>query len=645
MKKKTALLISLILFAGIAFYLAYYAGKSKPAFSYIDKQVSEYMKTGQWTEESILSSFPDNSAEAFFSKGMKCYADNQIEEAQQYFNTAEKKVSSDAALPIYLNIYLNECSIKKTGSGNITYVKKALDEITEYSGLTNPPYWVWHLVYPITEDKDAAVSSVDLLQEYIDEAKWLKEDEILQMESYLAILKNINEEYSESILLFYNILDKAQDMPNSHPIIKTKSVCINYIADMYYSYDDYDRANDLYLELLAQTIDDPYENAKLKYTAYVNAASIYLKQKDYENAKKMAAETETILPYLDKNDAAEIKAFLSNILANAELEQGNLSTAMTYFQKCEDFLRTGKSNAFFDTEVYFKLTQCKILQQSGDLEQAETILIQLLDNPIVEAKMRYEVRELLTDIYRLSGQDAEYFRARELLLEEQNNRVKQYQADYCEVISYYEQLVSLRKEHNISIKQNEVLAVVLFIALILLLVIIKLSLSRYRDSMTDTLSGLYNRKQLEKEVSFYDKNNHKLLSYGIIMADIDFFKKYNDTYGHAAGDEVIRRVSSILRQSVREKDIVIRYGGEEFLVLLKDINSSTIESIAERIRLNVAKEQICHENSACGEYLSLSVGCFYVENTASISLSDAIKEADKALYKSKQNGRNTVTLL
>lgn len=646
MVKKIILSVLILLSAGLIFCLIYHAVNPEPSVSYIDEQVSEYTKTGQWKEEAIRSAFSKDSAEVFFSKGMKYYADNNFKEAGQYFDRAAEKSYKDSALPVYLNIYRNECVVRETGNSDIKYIKRALDAMAECPELPNQPYLVWHLIYPVTEIKNPETSASDLLQRYLDRAAWLSEDETLQMESYQAILKNITGDYSESILLFYNILNEAQNLPDSYSIIKTRSVCISYIADMYYSYEDYDRAKELYLELLEEKIDDSSVNAKLKYTAYVNVANIYLKQKDYERCKETAAETEAILPYLPENTAAETKAFLSDILANAELEQGNLSGADAYFKECENFLQSSRGSAFFDTEIYFRLTQCRILKESGDFKQAEDILKQLLnDNIIVEENIKYEAMKLLADIYRSSGQDAEYLKEQELLLEEQNIRIRQYQSAYCEVIRYYDQLVVLQKEHTISLHQNEILAAVLFIALFLLLIIIKISMMRYRDSITDSLSGLYNRKQLEKETALYEKSHHRLVSYGIIMADIDFFKKYNDTYGHAAGDEVIRRVSAVLRRSVRENDIVIRYGGEEFLVLLKNINSSTIVSIAERIRLNIEKEKICHKASVCSDYVSLSIGCFYVENTSRISLSDAIKEADKALYKSKQNGRNTATII
>lgn len=266
------------------------------------------------------------------------------------------------------------------------------------------------------------------------------------------------------------------------------------------------------------------------------------------------------------------------------------------------------------------------------------------ENSIIEGNMAYKVRSKLTDLYRISGQNAKYYTELKRLTKEQNARIKQCQTAYCEAIDYYEQLLSLRKEHKVSVKRNEVMAVVIVIAVILLALIWCISLKRYKDSVTDALSGLHNRKQLEKEIAYYEKNKHKFMSYGIIMMDIDYFKRYNDIYGHAAGDEIISRIANVLTQSVGKQGLAVRYGGEEFLILLRDINSSTIESIAERIRVNVQKEQIVHSGSECSDYVSLSLGGFYVEDTKSIDLEEAIKEADKALYESKENGRNRVTM-
>lgn len=644
MKKKITFLILIIVFVAIGFGVTRYSAKSEPPTSYIDEQISKYVETGKWDEGEIPSVFSDDSAEMLFSKGMKHYANKDFEQSEQFFKEAKQKPSSDAALPGYLNIYLNNCAIEKNGTGNITYVKEALEAITKYPALSNHSYWIWNLVYSVIGNDESDISAQKLLKQYIEDAKELPEDEILLMETYRAILKNINGEYSESIMLFYEVLNNAQDMPESYNVRKSKINCINYIGDMYYTYEDYERANQLYQELIRLNIEDPYENAKLKYSAYINLGNIYLKQENYDQAKNIVSEIGTILPYLPEDIAAEINAFLYNILANIELEQGNLAGAIRYFMECQSFLQIHEGRAFFDTNVYFGLTQCKILKQSGDLKQAENILTQLLSGTIVETKMKYEVREMLADVYLATNQTDKYYQELELLLKEQNDRIKQSRADYCELISYYEQLLDLRKEHSISVQRNERLIAVLLVALMLLGIIIKLSLSRYRDSITDALSGLYNRKKLDKEFISFDKNKHKLMSYGVIMTDIDYFKKYNDTYGHVAGDNVIRAISKIIKQSVRDADIVIRYGGEEILVLLKDINCSTIESIAERIRINIENAQIPHKASECNNHVTMSLGGFYVEHPSQISLPDAIKEADKALYESKQKGKNTVTV-
>lgn len=644
MKKKITIFILLLAVTAAVLGVSRYTSDHKTSASYIEKQVAEYVDTENWNEGSIPSVYTDDSAEVMFSTGMKYFADNQFKKAEECLIKALELPYDDDLLPLYANIYLNECSVQNNGIGNVAYVERALDQLADSPRLENRSSWVWELVYSLNEANDPHVSAGELLERYIKNAQNLSKSEELQLNSYDAVLKNINGRYSESMMMFYDILNQAKDLPVSYAISKTKGLCINYIADMYYSSKDYDRAIHLYQQLLHENIMDPSENAELKYIAALNVANIYLQKKDYEHTKNMITEIEKLLPYLDENTSREINAFLANISANIALDHGNFTEAENYFSKCEEFMNHDSFEVLFDAEIYFQLTRCRMLKQTGDLWQAEIILNQLLDGTITEETLRSEVREKLVEIYRLSGQKDKYMKEQAALIQEQQEQIKQYQADYCEMLNYYDQLVSLRKAHNASTQKNDLLIVILFVAILLLVFIIKVSLTRYHDSLIDALSGLYNRKQLDKEVTFYNKNNHKLMSYGIIMADIDFFKKYNDTYGHAAGDEVIRRVAAVLKRSVREKDIVIRYGGEEFLILLKDINTSTVESIADRICANIKDEAICHSGSDCCDYVSLSVGCFFVENTSTISLFDAIKEADKALYTSKQHGRNQVTI-
>ncbi|MGM0519515.1 MAG: GGDEF domain-containing protein [Campylobacterota bacterium] len=156
----------------------------------------------------------------------------------------------------------------------------------------------------------------------------------------------------------------------------------------------------------------------------------------------------------------------------------------------------------------------------------------------------------------------------------------------------------------------------------------------------DQLTGMYNRKFLDEfvDVSVPQAKRAKT-SYALLMIDIDYFKMINDTYGHDIGDDAIRVVSRVIKDSIRKADIAIRYGGEEFLVLLYNCDEENILKIANNIRRNFAKEVISADNESFSK--TLSVGCS-VFPTDSDSIWKCIKFADMSLYEAKQTGRNKV---
>jgi diguanylate cyclase (GGDEF)-like protein len=162
-----------------------------------------------------------------------------------------------------------------------------------------------------------------------------------------------------------------------------------------------------------------------------------------------------------------------------------------------------------------------------------------------------------------------------------------------------------------------------------------------RDStLRDPMTGLNNRRFLEEYVetlvaSVQRKRTHA----AILMLDLDYFKMVNDTYGHDAGDAVLKALSTVLKRSVRASDLVIRYGGEEFLIILIDSGGEAAEQVAENIRAAV-------------EELKVQVAGIVLQKTISIGISDfptdsdtfwqAVKFADVALYQAKERGRNRV---
>ena len=129
----------------------------------------------------------------------------------------------------------------------------------------------------------------------------------------------------------------------------------------------------------------------------------------------------------------------------------------------------------------------------------------------------------------------------------------------------------------------------------------------------------------------------------MILADVDFFKIYNDSMGHMEGDKCLRKVSDILGESIRGgTDVVARYGGEEFAIILANTNLEQAKVYAERLRTAVAHCAIPHPKSAVGPYVTLSLGVAVLREGEDVEA--LIERADQALYRAKENGRDQVQL-
>jgi diguanylate cyclase (GGDEF)-like protein len=159
-------------------------------------------------------------------------------------------------------------------------------------------------------------------------------------------------------------------------------------------------------------------------------------------------------------------------------------------------------------------------------------------------------------------------------------------------------------------------------------------------SVTDSLTGLFNRKHmwetLARELEGFKRHRRPL---AVLMIDIDHFKRYNDTRGHLAGDEVLRRMAEIFHRSLRVSDYAARYGGEEFLVVLPDTDSAMAAQAAERLRGLVADERFADGPGPAKITISVGVASTSEHESEPESL---VRNADTALYRAKKAGRNRV---
>jgi len=169
-----------------------------------------------------------------------------------------------------------------------------------------------------------------------------------------------------------------------------------------------------------------------------------------------------------------------------------------------------------------------------------------------------------------------------------------------------------------------------------------------KHATLDALTGFYNRRQLEdrikQEVSNAKRQKAPLCG---IMTDIDFFKNVNDTYGHAAGDLVLKTIAKIIRGQLREYDIAGRYGGEEFSILLPFTKIKEAEMVAERLRKTIESKtidisKVTQDTDVKTINITLSLGIYEIKETDSDE--DLLRKADKALYHAKNTGRNKVVI-
>lgn len=162
-------------------------------------------------------------------------------------------------------------------------------------------------------------------------------------------------------------------------------------------------------------------------------------------------------------------------------------------------------------------------------------------------------------------------------------------------------------------------------------------------AMKDSLTCLYNHalllELLEKELTKQQINNSNI---SFVMIDVDYFKNLNDEYGHLAGDKVLKEISSILKSSVRKGDIVGRYGGEEFSIVLSGLNKRDAFLLCERIRENI--ENFIFNIGSKTIKITISIGIYFKDSKEQISAEQIIQKADEELYNAKNNGRNRIEI-
>lgn len=165
-----------------------------------------------------------------------------------------------------------------------------------------------------------------------------------------------------------------------------------------------------------------------------------------------------------------------------------------------------------------------------------------------------------------------------------------------------------------------------------------------RLAITDGLTGLYNYRYLKDQLNQELNRAHRHeLNISLVMIDIDYFKHYNDTNGHPAGDQLLKKMGHLLKNNVRNIDLAARYGGEEFALVLIETNQEAANIVAEKIRKLVEDHKFAHESSQPDGKITISAGVATFPDDAE-DFDTMVAVADQRLYRAKQSGRNTVVI-
>lgn len=161
-------------------------------------------------------------------------------------------------------------------------------------------------------------------------------------------------------------------------------------------------------------------------------------------------------------------------------------------------------------------------------------------------------------------------------------------------------------------------------------------------SMCDALTHIPNRRYFEEKYDTkYKESLRERVSLCVMMIDIDYFKQYNDNYGHGRGDDILTKVALALKYTLkRPSDMIARYGGEEFVVVLKDVNQDGAKKVALDMLETIRNLKIAHKYSRVSQYVTVSIGISLKDLDEGKDKEELLLEADKALYRAKSNGRD-----
>ncbi|MBN1980684.1 MAG: diguanylate cyclase [Chitinivibrionales bacterium] len=422
----------------------------------------------------------------------------------------------------------------------------------------------------------------------------------------------------------------ALDIYKKHNAIKNQGLCLNNLGNFFMEINELSHALEYIQEgiNLIPVIDDLLHQAVTIGTL----SEIYLRMTEYDHAIEWGQKSVALSKEIG---AHESMVYVSLCLGEAFRKKGDYHAAQYHLNQAADQAQAhglhgllakaqyNNGSVFFELKEYMKaiISINESLQTSEKIH--DTMLISacfLMLSQITEEQGNFQESVLNFKKYltskELSFQENAQKRQKTLeVIHNLENTKKESEIKYIRNVELQKQI---KKRQQIQ-EELEKLAI------------------------TDSLTQIFNRRHFftlaKQEFSLALTHNRALSA---LIADIDFFKKVNDTYGHITGDIVLSAVASQLAAGLRKVDICARYGGEEFIMLLPETNAENAFIVGERLRESVEKSGIESKNTILS--VTISFGIASIDQLQQKTLDELIDHADQALYKAKKTGRNKVCI-
>ena len=461
--------------------------------------------------------------------------------------------------------------------------------------------------------------------------KTLSKNDKFDILNYLGVINTLQGE-TVSALLMYEKADKYVSKVNKYKVDMNTAIAYRQIGE-------YLKSAEILVKIITSKDKIDGENARVKTYSLLNLAEIYLQIGNIEEYNSILEKVENYIYKSPKEHRDNLLIIYYSDLIIREIYRDNLDKVDYYFNEIENL--KDKNNEIYYTENKMFKTRAYAMyyKKIGEEDKAVKYFEELEEYAQKEGDTfiaQFSIKERI-EIYKKLGNKEEYNK----LLQEFYNKEQEILEINDKQYNFHLNNKILEQSNIDAMKKTVVLFILINLILIAIVVFTYEKMRKSKtDSMRDALCNTYNRRYLEL---YKIKAGRKDFPVSVLMIDVDYFKLYNDNYGHQKGDEVLKRISKVLKSSCRRNDIVFRYGGEEFCVVLKNTIKEEAIALAQRIKENVANEKIKHEYSQVDNYITLSMGISTVYSKE--NLRKSITLADKALYISKESGRNKYTYI